>query len=162
MLNQKSYKGLTPDEYIETRLDDQQKWFSIKSSRYQRLYKWLKIIEVSLIACIPLVITIPFPDVSYNQIITIAISVVATILKLCNMIGTYFELWVKYRTISECLKSEKMFYTTGTGIYANNDDAFALLVERTEFIISKANNEWCTIVKDIPNNLKQNQSSTNS
>lgn len=162
MLNQISYMEMTPNKYIETRLDEQQKWFSKKSSRYQNFYKWLKRIELTLIACIPLVTVIPFSDIIYNQIITITISVVATILKLYNTIGTYFDLWIKYRNISEQLKSEKMFYITGTGVYANKKNAFSLLVERTEFIISKANNEWSTIIKDIPNNLKQTQSSTKS
>lgn len=150
------YQRLTPNEYIKLRLDDQQQWFSQKSSKYQKLYKRFKKIEIVLISLIPLVTILPFQNDICNKILTIALSVIAAIIKYFNIIDTNFDLWVKYRNISEALKAEKYLYITGASIYDNSDSAFKLLVERVESIISKSNEQWTNTIQEIPKHIQKN------
>ena len=156
------YQRLTPNEYIKLRLDNQQKWFSTKSSNYQKWYKWLKRIEVFLLAFIPLITIFPFVDNIYNQIGVILLSAIAGFFKLLNVIGCYFDLWVKYRNISERLKTEKFLYLAHTNVYSDTNKAFSLLVERVENIIAQSNNQWIETIKDTEKVIRGNQSSTNS
>lgn len=150
------YASMSPEEYIQNRLNNQQKYFSKKSSKYQTFYKILKITELSLIALIPLITIVPwFPNDIYNKVRIITLSVIATILRYFNIIGTYFDLWIKYRNISECLKTEKYYFLTGTDIYSDSETAFSLLIKRTESIILKANEQWSSTIKDIPKHIKK-------
>lgn len=150
------YASMSSEEYIRERLDDQINYFDKKSSQCQKYYKGLKRMEVVLLALIPLVTILPcFSDDIFNKVIIVAISVIAGILRHFNFIGTYFDLWIKYRSVAECLKTEKYYFLTGTNIYSNKEDAHSLLIKRTENIISKANEQWLSTIKDIPKHIKK-------
>jgi Protein of unknown function (DUF4231) len=49
--------------------------------------------------------------------------------------------WIEYRATAESLKKEKFLFLTQTDPY-DKDDAFHLLVERVEALLSKENTEW--------------------
>jgi len=150
------YASMSSEEYIRERLDDQFDYFDKKSSRNQTYYKLLKRIEIILLALIPLVTILPcFPDDIYTKVAIVTLSVSATILRHFNIIGTHFDLWIKYRNVAECLKTEKYYFLTGTNIYSNEEDAHSLLIKRTESIISKANEQWSSTIKDIPKHIKK-------
>ena len=51
------------------------------------------------------------------------------------------ERWVEYRATAESLKHEKYLYLTGTDPYIG-PDAFPLLVQRVEALISKEHGNW--------------------
>ena len=56
--------------------------------------------------------------------------------------------WTQYRTTAETLRHEKYMYQTQTGVYKNEEDKFALLVERCETIISSENINWANLQTD--------------
>lgn len=150
------YASMSSEEYIKERLDDQFKYFDKKSSQCQRYYKILKKIEVFLLAFIPLATILPcFPNDTYNKVLIVSLSVGATILRYFNIIGTYFDLWIKYRNAAECLKTEKYYFLTGTDIYSNKENAYPLLIKRTESIVAKANEQWSLTIKNIPKHIKK-------
>ncbi|MGQ7438348.1 DUF4231 domain-containing protein, partial [Streptococcus suis] len=56
--------------------------------------------------------------------------------------------WIDYRRTTELLKHEKYMSLTKTGVYKNENDSFALLVERCETIISSENINWANLQTD--------------
>jgi hypothetical protein len=71
----------------------------------------------------------------------------ATIAIITGIHGLYNlqENWITYRTTCETLKHEKYMYLTRSGVYAETEDPFRLLVERVESIISHENINWTQI-----------------
>lgn len=67
----------------------------------------------------------------------VAIAAIAAILGLYN----FQENWIKYRTTCESLKKEKFKFLTQVSPY-DGDNAFTLLVEHVEGLISKENTDW--------------------
>jgi hypothetical protein len=51
------------------------------------------------------------------------------------------EHWIEYRSTAESLRKEKFLFLTQTDPY-DKDDAFHLLVQRVEALLSKENAEW--------------------
>ena len=55
------------------------------------------------------------------------------------------ENWLNYREVAETLKHEKYLYLALAGPYSDCDNAYTLLVERTENIISHENLNWTQV-----------------
>lgn len=149
-------ESMTPAEYIEKRLDEQIGWYNRRSTSYQKKYKNLRKIELVGAALIPLLsgLAVSVPNmlgggtnsgaVNTGTIITIivalmgaAIAVIAGLLGL----GRYQELWFEYRATCENLTREKLLYQTRVEPY-NDANAFSLLVQRAEALMSRENTNW--------------------
>jgi len=135
---------MTPEEYIEKRVEDQIRWYDRKSLTNQKIFKRLRITEIVSAALIPFLsaISIGRPEASLIRTIAvgllgIAVTIIASVLSL----GKHHENWIDYRTICESLKKEKFLFQTRVEPY-NADDAFRLLVQRIETLISKENTNW--------------------
>lgn len=135
---------MNPAEYIEKRLEDQISWYDRKSLANQRTFKRLRVTEIIAAALIPFLsgITVSKPELMiYGTIIVgvlgMGIAVIAGVLSL----GQHQEHWIEYRTVCESLKKEKFLFETGVEPYSG-DDAFRLLVQRVETLISKENTNW--------------------
>ncbi|MGT2623974.1 DUF4231 domain-containing protein [Streptococcus thoraltensis] len=132
-------------EYLESRLYDQIKWYDTKSQDHQKRYKCLKRIEVILGFIIPILTTARFP---FFEILS---ALCAGGMLLCESfisISKHRDNWIDYRRTAELLKQEKHMFLTKTGVYKNEPDAFALLVERAETIISSENINWANLQTD--------------
>jgi hypothetical protein len=139
------YQKMDEKEYLDTRLNNQINWYDKKSKNNQKYYKWLKRIEFILSASIPvitLITTIYYNDTNIGKITIAIIGSVLTILAAIHGLSDFHEHWIEYRSISETLKHEKYLYLTNSGIYSDSANPFALLVERTEQLISKENVNW--------------------
>lgn len=73
------------------------------------------------------------------------IAFIESLCKLCK----FHENWIKYRTISEALKSEKYLYMTGSGTYRDKD--FSRLVLQVEQILTTGNQEWLSMNSESQN-----------
>lgn len=135
---------MNSEEYIEKRLRDQIDWYDRKSLANQKVFKWLSITEIVAAALIPflsgLLISIP----KFRLIGTIivgslgmTVAVIAGILSL----GRHKEHRIEYRTICQSLKRESFLFQTGVKPY-DGDDAFGVLVERVETLVSKETINW--------------------
>jgi len=58
----------------------------------------------------------------------------------------YHENWIQYRATSEALKHEKYLFLGRSSPY-DGDNAFQVLVQRVELLISKENSNWTVAVK---------------
>jgi hypothetical protein len=131
---------ISPEEYIEQRLNDQISWYDHKSGRNQRWFKWLRFTEIVAAATIPFLSG--FAGDSFQIRIAIGalgvlVAVVASLLGLLH----FQEHWIAYRATAESLRKEKFLFLTQTEPYDKND-AFHLLVQRVEALLSKESTEW--------------------
>lgn len=135
---------MNSEEYIEKRLQDQIDWYDRKSLTNQRTFKRLKIVEIVAAALIPFLSGISINNSDFRLIGTIiigllgmSVTIIASILNL----GRHQEHWLEYRTTCESLKKESFLFHTRVEPY-NSDDAFQLLVQRVETLVSKENTNW--------------------
>jgi hypothetical protein len=137
---------MTPDEYIQQRLDDQINWYSTKSQTNQIWFKRLRILEILCAATIPFLAGFISESTDYLRIVIgilgLTIAVIAGVLSIFK----FQENWIEYRSTSEMLKHEKYMFMTKASPY-NVQDSFPLLVNRVESLISKENTNWAQYVK---------------
>lgn len=132
--------NMTPEEYIQERLEDQITWYDNKSMVAQQWFKWLRTVEVLAAALIPLLAGFGGLGSWNNLSIGILGGLVVFIASLLSL-NQFQENWIEYRTTCESLKHEKFLYLTNVAPY-NEKDPVGLLVQRVESLISKENTAW--------------------
>ena len=131
---------LSSEDYIEQRLSDQIDWYDRKSGTSQRWFKWLRFAEIVAAATIPFLSG--FAGDSFSVKIAIgALGVVVAVIACLLGLLQLQERWIEYRSTAESLRREKFLYLTQTEPY-DKDDAFHLLVQRVEALLSKENADW--------------------
>ena len=139
---------LSPEEYVEQRLTDQISWYDRKSSTNQRWFKWLRFVEIVAAATIPFLSGFAgdsFPIKIAIGALGVLVAVLASLLGLLHL----QEHWIEYRATAESLTREKFLFLTQTEPY-DKDDAFHLLVQRVEALLSKENADWAQSMMKPP------------
>jgi uncharacterized protein DUF4231 len=131
---------MSPEEYIEQRLNDQITWYDQKSSTIQRWFKQLRFAEIVGAAIIPFLSGFAGESLPIKITIGALGVVVAVIASLLGLLQLQ-ERWIQYRATAESVRREKFLFLTQTDPY-DKDDAFHLLVQRVEALLSKENAEW--------------------
>ena len=131
---------ISPEEYIEQRLNNQIGWYDTKSSTNQAWFKRLRFTEVVAAAIIPFLSGFAGESMAIKIAIGALGVLVAVIASLLGLLR-FQEHWITYRATAEALKTEKFLFLTQTPPY-DKQDAFHLLVQRVEAILSKENAEW--------------------
>ena len=131
--------------YLQDRLDHQIKWYDVKSQHNQRLYKYLRVVEISAAACIPFLAAYVAEVFSIRTVVGI-LGILVTVVAALVTLYRFQELWIEYRTTAESLKHEKYLFLSRTTPY-DTSEAFPLLVERVEGLISKQHTAWTRYVK---------------
>ena len=133
---------MNEEEYIEQRVEDQILWYDKKSKNNQKLYKWIKFIEIFLSALLAfLAVVLPENLIKY---VSVFIGFILVILAGIASLNKLQENWIQYRTTAEVLKQEKYLYLTKSGPYSEGKK-FELFVERIENTISKEEFNLVTI-----------------
>lgn len=148
---------LTPDEYINERVDDQIGWYDQRSQRAQRWFKRLRAIEIIAAGVIPLFAGFGGGSTWSTIVVGLLGALVAIIAALLSL-NQFQEYWIEYRTTCESLKHEKYLFLTSAEPY-NDEDPFCLFVQRIESLISKENSAWSQYTKSgadssIPKNTE--------
>lgn len=157
-------KIITPEEYIQERLQDQINWYSNKSTYYKHRHMFVEMFVIVASASIPILTLLHYvlpdgiqvPILSLiNPIFILSDLTIALIGGLTAIFTSYSKLsklqenWLNYREVSETLKHEKYLYLSKSGpySYSGQDDKtiFKLLVERAENIISHENLNWTQV-----------------
>ena len=118
------------------RLEDQIGWYSRKSVENQRLYKWLKLLEIAVAASLPVVAAVHSP-----VWVTGGLAAVIVVLEGAQHLYQYQEHWITYRSTAEALKHERYLYLALAGPYAG-DSRHSQLAERLEGLISQEHAKW--------------------
>jgi len=133
-------KTISPDDYIEQRLNDQISWYDRKSGKNQLWFKRLRFAEIVAAAIIPFLSGFAgdkLPMQIAIGVVGVVVAVIASLLALLRL----QEHWISYRATAEALKTEKFLFLTQTQPY-DKEDAFHLLVQRVEVLLSKESTEW--------------------
>lgn len=139
---------MRPDEYMKDRLQDQIVWYNRKSLDNQRTFKRLRKAEIIAAALIPFlsgltasISSLLIPASIATGLLGVAVTIVASILA----IGQHQENWIEYRTTCESLKKEQFMFQATVEPY-DGDNAFSLLVQRVETLISKEHTNWAQYI----------------
>ena len=133
---------MNSEEYLKERVQDQIDWYDKKSTTNQRWYKRLRGSEFVMAAFIPFLAGFAGELLSAQVAVGLLGAGVAIVTATIGL-NQFQENWVAYRTTCESLKKEKFMFTTGTKPYdGDQGEAFTLLVQRVETLVSKENTNW--------------------
>ena len=130
---------MTPEEYLEDRVEGQITWYDEKSRLNKRGFVVLQIITLIAAASIP-VFSLFSGEMWARLIVAVLGSATAVTTGIVSLYQ-FREHWIEYRTTAESLKHEKYMFQTKTGPYSG-DDAFSMLVDRVEALVSEENTTW--------------------
>ena len=145
---QQFIEQMTDSEYIEKRLDDQQKWHSNKSVRAQKYYKRLQFAQYVCLGFIPILTIVPLSIEWIKSILISALSLAAAVCIFCCRLGNFHEIWLRYRLISEALLRERYLYLTQTAPY-DDLERYAKLVTTCESLLSELDDKWENATRSI-------------
>jgi hypothetical protein len=118
------------------RLEDEIVWYDGKSRQNQRLYKWLKLLEIAVAAALPVVAGVGSP-----VWVTGGLAAVIVVLEGAQHLYQFHERWIGYRSTSEALQHERYLYLARAGPY-RDEGRHAQLAERVEALISQEHAKW--------------------
>ena len=145
------YYTMDEMEYMKDRLDDQIEWYSRKSKINKIWYIRLQVSLLILAALITLSGGVnSFINLSWLSLATAIMGALVAVLSGALKIYKYQENWTEYRTTIESLKHEKFLYLTKCEPY-NGSNAFKVLVQRVEALISQENSNWTQFMSEKVN-----------
>ena len=100
---------ISPEDYIEQRLDDQIGWYDRKSGTNQRWFKRLRFAEIVAATTIPFLSGFAgnsLPIKITIGVLGVVVAVIASLLGLLNL----QEHWIEYRATAESLRREKFCF----------------------------------------------------
>ncbi|MEV2221587.1 DUF4231 domain-containing protein [Nocardia vinacea] len=132
-----------PDEAdpVWTRLTDQLRWYSARSTAAQQAYKRVKIGQIVVGAAVPVVAALAAPPA-----VTAILAAVVVVAEGAQQLFQWHTNWFLYRSTAESLKHEKFLYLASAGPYGESDRR-AVLAERVEGLVSQENTQWTTARK---------------
>lgn len=139
-------------EYLENRLEDQRKYYSINSSKSKRYYYRFKSAEISIAVIIPFLTGY----ISENEVIKYIIGLLSVLLALLTgleVLYKFHDKWITYRSTAESLLQEKYMFLAKAGPY-KEDHSIAVLTERVESILAKENATWNQLMNKEENKKK--------
>jgi Protein of unknown function (DUF4231) len=133
------------DSFLTERYKDQVEWYSSRATTNKRLYVVFQWTVIGFSSIVPALV-VGLPE-SFKWL-TASLSVVVAIGTAAIKTFKYQELWLNYRTISETLKKEHVFYTHSLGDYNGSEEPDRLFIERVETLISRENSLWVISMSD--------------
>lgn len=141
-----NFSPKTEEEYLQTRVLDQIKWYDKKSKTNKTFFLALKISEIILALFIPFISGYIHSNDSQAKIIVGLLGIfVAAIAGIVTLIK-FQENWIEYRSVAESLKLEKFLFLSKAGPYKDISDPFPFFVERFESLISSSTKKWVNYV----------------
>lgn len=148
--NKKGENKMSIEKYINDRLDDQIKYYDLKSIEYKKKHENISLATIIISALIALVPA--FIDILPNckGIITFLSALLAatiTVLQAIDKLKKYNDLFYQFRMTCEKLKQEKELYLYQSGEYKRTDEMTneQLFVERCERIMATENGTWAQL-----------------
>jgi hypothetical protein len=141
MEKEKSENVQGVDNYLEERLQKQQKWYQSKATVNKKRFMRFQTIIIILGALIPLIVVFfPMSTVmeKWTGPVSAAISAIIAVLAGIDKLTQPQTNWFNFRSNEEMLKKEEWMYRYLAGPYSglSADAAEKQLVERVESVIS--------------------------
>lgn len=163
MNNEQSTCSVVRSQYVDTRLEDQIKYYDNRSTHYQGEHYLLSIVGIILTATIP-VLTVFLDVIPCIKYLIAVIGAASSVLTSVLFLRRSKENWIESRSICEALKSEKEKYLHNSGQYQDLPQPArdALLVDTCEDLMNKERANWSTRMKDAHIPDKGSSSSASS
>lgn len=144
--NEFKLENLTDNEndYISNRVIAQISWYDSKATTAQKKYKLLSTVSFSLTALIPILVLFDLPII--NKIIVAILSSVASVINFVTSICMYKDLWIKYRTNCENLKSKLHIYLHQND---NSDSDLNKFIRECEECFTEEFSSWSSDYRSI-------------
>ena len=139
------------EEYLQSRVLDQIKWYDKKSKINKTYFLALKISEIILSLLIPFASAYISSNDSPIKVIVGTLGILVAALAGIITLIKFQENWIEYRTVAESLKLEKFLFLSKAGPYKDVVDSYPFFVERFESLISTSTKKWVNYVskKDV-------------
>ncbi|MBV6439069.1 MAG: DUF4231 domain-containing protein [Haliscomenobacteraceae bacterium CHB4] len=147
-MEMKSKTKMSPEEYLELRVDDQYKWYEKKSARNKRWFFTSQSLVIICSALIPLCVGYSDNEnLEWLKYVGGFLGAIVAILGGVMSLKKYRENWRLYRASAEALQREKYLYFNRIGSYDDPDEGkiFKLFVERVEQILASENTLWASV-----------------
>jgi Protein of unknown function (DUF4231) len=127
-----------PFEYVERRLDPQEKWHDERAKLNKRLFYTMEVATVLAGAAIPVVNLWAIKDAYLAGVLSAIFGGVVVVVAAISKLFKFHDNWLHYRALVEALAREKELYAAGAGDYAaiNGEKRNRLLVERVENLLA--------------------------
>lgn len=146
---------MTDEQYLKNRLDDQIAWHERKSAWNQKWFKRSQLIQIVASAVVPFISGLDEKtsffglDVRWMLVVGFLGMLVAVATAAISLFK-FQENWVQFRLTAEQLHHERFLFLTGVEPY-HEANAFGLLVQRVENLISKENSLWAQTAQEKVN-----------
>jgi hypothetical protein len=131
------------------RLEDAIDWYDRRAGENQRLYKWLKLLELAVAAAVPVVAGVGSP-----VWVTGGLAAVVVVLEGAQHLFQFHEQWITYRSTAESLKHQHYLYLAKAGPY-RGEDRRSQLATRTEALISQEHAKWAAGRQGTPDRSEE-------
>lgn len=138
--------GLSPEQYIESRVKQYQKWYDGKAVTYKNRYLRMRAFTVVAGGIVPVLVNV---EASINNLVgypvmkalITVISLLVVVTVSLESVFHYREQWKNYRSTEQLLGHEQFEFLAKVGVYkeATPEKAFQLFVERIEDAILSEN-----------------------
>jgi hypothetical protein len=131
---------MTPEEYIDERLNQYKEWYDKKAVSAKRNCQWMRAISVVGGAIVPVLVNLPYNKLIV-QIITTFVSLIIVVLISLESVFHFGDQWKNYRSTEQLLAKKYFNFVSGEGPYRQQDsnEVFLNLVDRVENAISSEN-----------------------
>ena len=134
----RAYGSMTPEEYVDERLNQFREWYDKKAVTAKNLYQWMRVATVVGGAIVPVLINLPIKNIN---VFTTVISLMVVILVSLESVYHFREQWKNYRATEQLLAKEYFNFVTAEGPYKyqKENEAFLNFVDRVENAIASEN-----------------------
>lgn len=153
---------MNDEQYLAERLEEQIAWHDRKSGWNQKWFKRLQLTQIIASALVPFIAGFD-EKTTFFGIADIRWMLVVGLLGMLVAIATaaislfkFQENWVQYRMTSEQLHHERFLFLTGVEPY-HDANAFGLLVQRIENLVSRENALWAQSAQEKTHKSSDNQ-----
>ncbi len=138
---------MTADSYLDQRIDQYKNWYDGKASFYKKNFQAIRLAAVGGAVLVPVLVNI-IRDPDLSRYLATFVSTIVSLVVALESVFHFGDMWKNYRSTSEFLLREKIFFQTKTGPYKElkPEPAFALLVERCEGQIAAENSATLNVI----------------
>jgi hypothetical protein len=145
----RGFATMTPEEYIDERLNSSIAWYDKAASTSKSRYLNFKAATVIGGAIVPVLVNIDV--IPYINIVTTVISLIVVLLVSLESVYHYREQWTNYRSTEQNLRNEYFVFVTKDGPYAGikKEEAFLQFVLRIENTIEAENSSTLQVLTTV-------------
>lgn len=130
-------------DYLSNRVDSQINWLSERSSQNKKWHYGLRFLTLLFSAAMPLLVSYSY---TWVKLLAGTASFGVALTVGTNSLFKFHDNWIRYRTASESLKSEKWRYQTKTAPY--DTVGFEHFVDRVETFLQEENSSWALTIQE--------------